>query len=43
MYDRRYKRLCYNCEEKWHLGHKCKSTKLYLMKATDDDVECDVE
>jgi hypothetical protein len=31
MRERREKGLCYNCEEQWHLAHKCKSPKLYLL------------
>lgn len=32
MKERRDKGLCYNCDDKWHPGHKCKSTKLFLME-----------
>ena len=30
MDDRRKKGLCYNCDEKWGPGHKCKNVKLFL-------------
>lgn len=31
MKERRDKGLCYYCDDKWLLGHKCKSPKLYLL------------
>ncbi len=32
MFERRKKGLCYHCDERWSVGHKCKSMKLYLME-----------
>ena len=31
MEERKKKGLCYSCDEKWGLGHKCKSAKLFLL------------
>ena len=39
MKERRKQGLHYNCDEKWHLGHKCKGTKLFLLNGWDMDVE----
>ena len=39
MEERRKQGLCYNCDEKWNLGHKCKGAKLFLLKGWDVDVE----
>ncbi|CAK7355816.1 unnamed protein product [Dovyalis caffra] len=32
---------CYRCDEKWHLGHRCKNKELYvlLLSEGDDDEE----
>nr|XP_023885311.1 uncharacterized protein LOC111997457 [Quercus suber] len=35
MDDRRKKGLCYNYDEKWGPGHKCKSVKLFLLEGID--------
>jgi hypothetical protein len=32
MRERRKKGICSNCDEKWHVGHKCKTPKLFLME-----------
>ena len=32
MEETRKQGLCYNCNEKWYLGHKCKGAKLFLLK-----------
>ena len=32
MEERRKLELCYNCDEKWQMGHKCKDTKLFLLE-----------
>ncbi|XP_027337502.1 uncharacterized protein LOC113851229 [Abrus precatorius] len=38
MLSRREKGLCYNCDEKFHPGHKCKARFFLLVaEATDDD------
>ena len=31
MEERKKKGLCYNCDEKWGLGHKCKNAMLFLL------------
>ena len=31
MEERKKKGLCYNCDEKWALGHKCKNAMLFLL------------
>ena len=37
MEERKKKAMCYNCDEKWALSHKCKSAMLFLL----DYVELD--
>jgi hypothetical protein len=32
MSERRKKGLCYHCDKKWSVGHKCKTMKLYIME-----------
>ena len=27
--------LCYNCDDKWGLGHICKNVKLFLFEGID--------
>ena len=39
MEERRKQGLCYNCDEKWYLGHKCKGAKLFLLEVWDVEVE----
>ena len=39
MEERRKQGFCYNCVEKWNLGHKCKGAKLFLFEGWDVDVE----
>ena len=39
MEEGRKQGLCYNCDEKWHLVHKCKGAKLFLLEGWDMDVE----
>ena len=31
--------LCYNCDEKWQMEHKCKGAKLYILEGWDVGVE----
>lgn len=31
--------MCYHCDEKWILGHRCRP-RLHLLIADDDDEEC---
>jgi hypothetical protein len=42
MVDRQLKGLCYNCDEKYFLGHKCKEQKIF-MSISKDILEEDVE
>ena len=35
MEERKKKGLCYSCAEKWGLGHKCKSAKLFLLEGIE--------
>uniref|UniRef100_A0A2N9H0U4 Integrase catalytic domain-containing protein n=1 Tax=Fagus sylvatica TaxID=28930 RepID=A0A2N9H0U4_FAGSY len=37
MSKRRKKGLCYNCDERWSLDHRCKNRKLYLMEEVEDE------
>ena len=39
MRERRENRLCYNCDEKWGPGHKCKSARLFIMEGEASDYE----
>ena len=31
--------LCYNCDEKWQMGHRCKGAKLFLLEGWDMEIE----
>ena len=31
MEERKKKGLCYNCDDKWGVGHKCKNAMLFLL------------
>jgi hypothetical protein len=42
MAERQLKGLCYNCDEKYFLGHKCKEKNLF-MAISEDISEEDVE
>ena len=35
MAERRKQGLCYYCDEKYSLGHKCKEPKFFQIDATD--------
>ncbi|XP_058078836.1 uncharacterized protein LOC131227133 [Magnolia sinica] len=37
MKERRAKGLCYNCDDKWGPGHKCKSARLFIMEWADSE------
>ncbi|XP_075645875.1 uncharacterized protein LOC142617069 [Castanea sativa] len=39
MEERRKKGLCYNCDEKWQMGHKCRGAKLFLLEKISMEVE----
>ena len=36
MEERRKQGLCYNCDEKWQVGHKCKGDKLFLLEGVNE-------
>ena len=36
MRARREKKLCYYCDEKYELGHKCKRRQIYFLKGEDE-------
>ena len=35
MDEKRKMRLCYNCDEQWGVGHKCKNAKLFLLEGIE--------
>ena len=35
MEERKKKGLCYNFDDKWAPGHKCKSAKLFLLEGVE--------
>ena len=37
--ERRKKGMCYNCDDKWSLDHKCKGAKLFLLEWLDFGLE----
>ncbi|KAG6742300.1 hypothetical protein POTOM_053170 [Populus tomentosa] len=39
MKERRVRGLCYNCDERWGPGHKCKSARLFIMECEDSEGE----
>ena len=39
MEERRKLGLCYNCDEKWQSGHRCKEAKLFLLEELSMEVE----
>ena len=39
MEERRKLGLCYNCDEKWQMGHRCKGAKLFLLEGCDMEIE----
>ncbi|KAA8540064.1 hypothetical protein F0562_026756 [Nyssa sinensis] len=39
MTERRARGLCYNCDEKWGPGHKCKSARLFILECADSEEE----
>jgi hypothetical protein len=42
MVERQLKGLCYNCDDKYFPGHKCKEQKIF-MAISEDILEEDVE
>ena len=36
MEEKRKQGLCYNCDEKWQVGHKCKRAKLFLLEGVNE-------
>lgn len=43
MKQRSEKRLCYYYDSKWSLGHKCSSSKLFLIEDVEEEVLGDGE
>ena len=39
MEDRQKRGLCYNCDEKYSRGHKCKEQKLFHIDVTSTEAE----
>jgi hypothetical protein len=39
MLERRKKGLCYHCDDRWSVGHKCKTMKLFVMEEMQGDEE----
>ena len=39
MEERRKQGLCYNCDEKWQLGHNYKGAKVFLLEGLCEEVE----
>ena len=35
MDERRKKGLCYNCDEKWGPGHKCRNARLFILEGIE--------
>lgn len=35
MEETKNKGLCYNCDEKWGPGYKCKNAKIFLLEGID--------
>lgn len=43
LQEKRAKGLCYRCDAKWAVGHRCKNKELSVMLIADDDGETDGE
>ncbi|KAF5462079.1 hypothetical protein F2P56_018118 [Juglans regia] len=43
MDEKRKKRLCYHCEEKWNPSHVCKNPRVYLIQAEEDKIQPVIE
>ena len=39
MEERKKKGLCYNCDDKWAPGHKCKQASLFLLEGVEVSLE----
>ena len=39
MEEMRKQGLCYNCDEKWQVGHKCKGAKLFSLEGLTREVD----
>jgi hypothetical protein len=37
MSERKKKGLCYHCDERWSVDHKCKTMKLYIMESVEEE------
>ena len=45
MEERKKKGLCYNCDDKWAPGHKCKQATLFLLEGVEmtSDPNCNTQ
>ncbi|GKD76866.1 hypothetical protein Tco_1339487 [Tanacetum coccineum] len=41
MQKKRAKGLCFNCDEKFNVGHKCKGPQLRVMESDLDEGDCE--
>ena len=39
MEERKKRGLCYNCDDKWAPGHKCKQATLFLLEGVEVSLE----
>lgn len=39
MSEKRKKGLCYHYDDKWSVGHKCKSMRLFVMEEVQEEEE----
>lgn len=42
MKERRDRGLCYYCDDKWALGHRCRTPKLFLLEGLKAEAEEEV-
>ena len=43
LHEKRAKGICYNCDQKWSSGHRCRSQYLLLLGTDDEDSEEQLE
>lgn len=39
LHEKRPKGICYNCDQKWTMGHRCRSQYLLLLGTANDELE----
>ncbi|CAI9771199.1 unnamed protein product [Fraxinus pennsylvanica] len=42
MKERRDRGLCYYCDDKWALGHRCRTPNLFLLEGLEAETEEDI-